>query len=91
MQDMLRVLSTHGNEAIMVLLIDDWAVFQQVLKQTPQIFGGMNIHMIEVSPYMRKKQAATLGCDSSLFDKVVKPSGGQEGDQEGDQGRSFSL
>jgi len=54
----------------------------RVLKQTPQIFGGMNIHMIEVSPYMRKKQAATLGCDSSLFDKVVKPSGGQEGDQE---------
>jgi SAM-dependent MidA family methyltransferase len=39
----------------------------QVLKKTPELFGQMTIHMVEVSPYLRQKQAATLGCDPTLL------------------------
>lgn len=39
----------------------------RVLKKTPQLFGEMTIHMVEVSPYLRHKQAVTLGCDPTLL------------------------
>ncbi len=35
----------------------------QVLRRSKQQFEGMSLHLVEVSPFLRRKQALTLGCD----------------------------
>lgn len=55
----------------------------RVLKKTPELFGQMTIHMVEVSPYLRQKQAATLGCDPTLLSGDAAKETSSTEDREG--------
>jgi NADH dehydrogenase [ubiquinone] 1 alpha subcomplex assembly factor 7 len=42
----------------------------RVLRKVPPMYQGMDIHLVEVSPLLRRKQATRLGCDANALARM---------------------